>query len=301
LSEHNKKNSQPQAKPDHGRTYRGKPSYSFPVWNGILEHREKIGPALWEFLWCVDKITKEDEHGVGWLLGKTVIDTKTIAEDLSECPDTAYDNMERLATEGYILRKRTPRGYCIGVVNSRKFSARRKSDSEKNPIHTESDSEKIPNHNTPSDSEKTPNQSKVIRTFPESDSEKTPSRRDFAVDFAVKTDISQVGADVAVRCSPDGSRGLGSGSGDIYSPVGDRTKSKIHPDALLTLEGYQAAYGKLKDPMWAAREAGQTQLADELTEQLNALDDASRCRHGFKRTFHCDYCIAAITAQSVQK
>src|SRR5271169_2445302 len=123
MDEDSKDKNQAQAKPDHGRRYRGKPSYVIPVWNGILEHREKIGPALWEFLWCVDKVTKEDEHGIGWCLGKTPIDTKDIADDLNECPDTAYDNMERLAVEGYIVRKRTPRGYSVGVVNSRKFSA----------------------------------------------------------------------------------------------------------------------------------------------------------------------------------
>jgi hypothetical protein len=188
----------------HGRTYRGQPSYAIPLWNGVIEHREKIGPAIWEFIWCLDKITVEDDRGIGWLLGKTPIDTKRIADDLSECPDTAYDNMERLAAEGYIVRKRTPRGYCVGVVNSRKFSARR--ESQKTVNHKESDSEKIPNHDsekTPnhyeSDSEKTPNHNpKVIRTFPESDSEKTPSRRDFTGhrqnvqgDFAVETDFSK--------------------------------------------------------------------------------------------------------------
>lgn len=159
----------------HGRKYRGQPSHAIPVWNGILEHRERIGPAIWEFLWCLDKITTEDENGIGWLLGKTPIDTKRIAADLGEHPDTAYGNLNRLAAEAYILRKRTPRGYSIGVVNSRKFQAfRSKSDSEEIPNHRESDSEKIPNQAV-GDSEKTP---RVIRGFPESDSEKTPIRRD---------------------------------------------------------------------------------------------------------------------------
>jgi predicted transcriptional regulator len=162
------------------RKYRGGPSYAIPIWNGILEHRDKIGPALWEFLWCVDKITIEDEHGVGWLLGKTPIDTKRIARDLNEHPDTAYDNLNRLAEQGYILRKRTPRGYSIGVVNSKKFHVfRSRSDSEKTPNHMSSDSDKTPNH----DSEETPNHGVC-------DSEKTPSviRRKLLLEETVQED-----------------------------------------------------------------------------------------------------------------
>jgi hypothetical protein len=182
------KKNKSKREPEHGRTHGHQPSYAIPVWNGILDHREKIGPALWEFLWCLDKITVEDEHGIGWCLGKTPIDTKRIAAELREHPDTAYQNMERLAVEGYVVRKRTPRGYIVGVLNSRKFGVfRSKSDSGKTPNHSQSDSGKTLNHDSektpnqsPSDSGKTPNQTPaVIQGFPESDSDKTPSRRDF--------------------------------------------------------------------------------------------------------------------------
>jgi hypothetical protein len=133
----------------HARKYGANTSYPIPVWNGILEHCQKIGPALWEFLWCIDKVTLEDEHGIGWCLGKTPIDTKRIAADLHEHEHTAHNNLTRLAVDGYIVRKRTPRGYCIGVVNSRKFHAfRAKSESHKSVTHKGSDSEKTPNHNS---------------------------------------------------------------------------------------------------------------------------------------------------------
>lgn len=136
----------------HERKYRGQPSYAIPVWNGILEHRENIGPAIWEFLWCLDKVTVEDERGIGWLLGKTPIDTKRVAKDLNEHPRTAYDNLDRLADQGYILRKRTRRGYVIGVVNSKKFHVfRSRSDSQKTVTHTADDSQKTVDH----DSQKT--------------------------------------------------------------------------------------------------------------------------------------------------
>src|ERR1700690_4304304 len=87
----------PQAKPEkHSRRYGQKPSYPIPVWNGILEHRKKIGPALWEFLWCLDKITVEDENDVGWLLGKTPIKVERIARDLKENERTVRRNIESL-------------------------------------------------------------------------------------------------------------------------------------------------------------------------------------------------------------
>ena len=39
------------------RKYGKNRSYPIPVWNGILEHCKKIGPAIWVFLWCLDRIT----------------------------------------------------------------------------------------------------------------------------------------------------------------------------------------------------------------------------------------------------
>jgi hypothetical protein len=204
------KNQAQEKSAGHGRKYGEKPSHVIPLWNGILEHRENIGPALWEFVWCIDKITIEDEHGIGWCLGRSAIDTKRIAEDLGEHPDTAYDNLSRLAAEGYIIRKRTPRGYAIGVTNSRKINAFRhlKSDSEKMPNHSETDSEKTPNQSA-SDSEKTP---RVIRSFPESDSEKTPIRRDYAVtlqeDSAERERLSAEEARASDSAEPDQSQRL---------------------------------------------------------------------------------------------
>jgi len=199
---------------NHGRKYRGQPSYAIPVWNGILEHRPKIGPAVWEFLWCLDKITIEDERGIGWLLGKTPIDTKRIASDLNEHENTAYENMNRLAAEGYIIRKRTPRGYAIGVVNSRKFNAfRSKTDPQKSVNHNERDSQK----SVTGDSQKSVNQSEsdsqktgeVIHSFGESDSQKTVVRRDttetLQEDKAVRRDKTvgdKTGGDSTTACPP---------------------------------------------------------------------------------------------------
>jgi hypothetical protein len=130
---------------NHERKYAGKPSYPFPVWNGLLEHCEQIGPALWEFLWCIDKVTKEVD-GVGWVLRGQPVKLEEIAADLHRHRNTVGDNLARLEEHGYITRKRTSVGYIIGVRNSRKFGAwRRPSDVEKTP-HLKSDVEKTVIH-----------------------------------------------------------------------------------------------------------------------------------------------------------
>jgi hypothetical protein len=137
------------------RKYGRKPSYPIPLWNGILEHHNEMGVAIWEFIWCVDKVTEEDEHGIGWCLGKTPIDVSRVARDLRENEKTARANLEHLEQTGYIRRKRTPRGYVIGVHNSRKFDAfRHKNDPE-------------------SDRKETSDHSDVIGNFPPSDRKET--------------------------------------------------------------------------------------------------------------------------------
>jgi hypothetical protein len=103
------------------RRYRDKPSYPVPVWNGILDHAKRIGPALWEFLWCLDKITEERE-GSGIVLGGMPVKVATIAADLEgSCKETVRRHLEDLQIKGYIFRRKTPYGYRIEVLNSCKF------------------------------------------------------------------------------------------------------------------------------------------------------------------------------------
>ncbi len=106
----------------NGRKYRDKPSHPIYVWNGILEskHRKKIGPACWEFLWCLDRITKEKE-GVGIVLGGKPVTYAEIAQDFGVSEKTIQRHMERLTREGYITGILTPRGYSLRVANSCKF------------------------------------------------------------------------------------------------------------------------------------------------------------------------------------
>ena len=105
---YNRKNGQEQSQP-------------ICVWNGILEkkHRDRMGnrTALWLYLEMVDKITLEDSQGVGWLLGKKPI-------KLHEFGGTVRTNrrfFKTLLRFGYIVVRRTPYGYVIGVTNSLKL------------------------------------------------------------------------------------------------------------------------------------------------------------------------------------
>jgi hypothetical protein len=96
------------------------PSYPIPVWNGIFDHRRKIGPAIWVFLWCLDRITRE-ESGVGIVLGGSVVTAEKIASELQESARTIRRHFRRLTKYGYVGLKRTPYGFIITVANSRKI------------------------------------------------------------------------------------------------------------------------------------------------------------------------------------
>lgn len=110
---------------DHGAGRRNgfNPSYKFPVWNGLLEpkHRKAIGPALWEFLWCIDKTTKE-KNGIGYVYGGKPVTFAEIAEDLGVSEKTIQRHIERLYLAGYIEQIVTPHGQQIRVIKSCKFT-----------------------------------------------------------------------------------------------------------------------------------------------------------------------------------
>jgi len=102
-------------------------SFPFTIWSGLLEdgHRQKIGSAVWEFLWCIRKITKEVKNGkstVGLVLGGKPIKTKDIAQDLHIHPKTVEENLRRLEKGGYIKLIRVPYGQIIEVNNSKRRS-----------------------------------------------------------------------------------------------------------------------------------------------------------------------------------
>jgi hypothetical protein len=115
----------------HGRKYGQRDSHLIPIWNGIFEHFAKIGPALWEFEWCIDKITKE-RNGVGIVLGGKPVKLEEIVADLKGSHrETVRLHLIALERAKYIRRKKTPYGYVIEVLNSRKFGIWKRSAEKK--------------------------------------------------------------------------------------------------------------------------------------------------------------------------
>jgi hypothetical protein len=99
---------------------------TLPIARGILEHKERMGLAIWEFLWFVDKVTVDVADGAGnfhgIVLGGRPVSLQQIANDLKEHHDTAKRNVRALEIRGYILRQRLPENRCAYVVtNSKKW------------------------------------------------------------------------------------------------------------------------------------------------------------------------------------
>ncbi len=111
--------------PSAPRLYHGQRSHPIPVWNGILEHRPRIGEALWEFLWCLDRVTVERD-GIGLVFGGAPVKLERIITDLGGDKETARRHIKKLESGKYIRTRRTPYGQVIEVLNSRKFGVLQK-------------------------------------------------------------------------------------------------------------------------------------------------------------------------------
>jgi DNA-binding MarR family transcriptional regulator len=100
-------------------------SYPIKIWSGLLSdgHTQKIENALWEFIWLINKVTKE-ENGSGLVLKGKPIKVEEISEDLKRTYKTVWRNLKKLETGGYINLKRCPYGFVITVNNSKKFAER---------------------------------------------------------------------------------------------------------------------------------------------------------------------------------
>jgi DNA-binding MarR family transcriptional regulator len=106
-------------------------SFYFPVYSGLLtaQHRERIGPAIWEFLWFVSKVTKEiQEEGETWgiVLGGRPVKLAEIADELGGSERTVKRNVARLKEEGYIETIRAPYGEIYKVRKSKKFISKKR-------------------------------------------------------------------------------------------------------------------------------------------------------------------------------
>lgn len=103
------------------RRYSNRESRPIPVWNGLLEpkHRSRIDSAVWTYLWCLDRITRE-EGAFGVVKGGAPVKAAQIGAELGISDRTVRRDLKRLAGD-YLDLTRTPYGFRIRVLNSRKF------------------------------------------------------------------------------------------------------------------------------------------------------------------------------------
>jgi DNA-binding MarR family transcriptional regulator len=92
------------------------------ITNNLLElkHRKKMGTAVWEFMWCLDKITKIDEDQIGWVYGGKPIQLKELKAEIGITEPKISKNLNKLKKEGYLILKHTPYGIIIGVEKAQK-------------------------------------------------------------------------------------------------------------------------------------------------------------------------------------
>jgi hypothetical protein len=103
---------------------------TFPVSAGILEHKRRMGSAIWEFLWLLDHVTSDEPSGDGKFDGivqfGNPISAAKISSELDESVDTAKVNLRRLESEGYVIRQWVlGAGHNYTVTNSKKWIWRR--------------------------------------------------------------------------------------------------------------------------------------------------------------------------------
>jgi len=98
-------------------------SYPIKIWSGLLSdgHTQKIENALWEFIWLVNKVTKEKD-GIGYVLKGTPIRIDDICNDLKRSYQSVYRHLQLLKKYGYINIKKAPYGIIITINNSKKFT-----------------------------------------------------------------------------------------------------------------------------------------------------------------------------------
>lgn len=96
--------------------------YGIYVKNDLLEpkHSQAIGTSLWEYLWCLDKITSIDEAGVGKVLGGKPVKLNEITAELGISDKHISKHLKKLEAAGYINLLRTPYGFVITVNKAAK-------------------------------------------------------------------------------------------------------------------------------------------------------------------------------------
>ena len=106
------------------------PKYKTTMPNGMFARCHELGEAIWFYLWCVDRTTREamyenDETRYGSVLGGMPVRTAIVAADFPQIREWTINEWRKKCVEAGVLRtKRTPVGYVIEVVDSTKFNSK---------------------------------------------------------------------------------------------------------------------------------------------------------------------------------
>lgn len=92
------------------------------ITNNLLDpkHVKAMGSAVWEYMWCLDKMTSVDEDGIGKVLGGKPVKREELQADIGKAVNHIGDNLLKLQAVGYINLKRTPYGNIITVNKAKK-------------------------------------------------------------------------------------------------------------------------------------------------------------------------------------
>ncbi len=91
-----------------------------------------MGEAVWEFMWCIDKITKVDDDGTGWVLGGKPINLKDLTQDMGVHATTISRNLNKLQKFGYLGLVHTPYGIKVSINKAKKIFKKHKGNSVEN-------------------------------------------------------------------------------------------------------------------------------------------------------------------------
>lgn len=95
-------------------------TYRIPISTGIFKRCPDMLDSVWLFLWYIDKTTKETA-GEGAVLGGVPVTDSEPAKDLRVSLKVARKWRLHLASKGYTRTRRTPYGYVITLLKSKKW------------------------------------------------------------------------------------------------------------------------------------------------------------------------------------
>ena len=107
--------------------------FGIEIKNTLLEkkHVEKMGIAIWLYMWLVDHMTSITEEGIGNVLGGKPIKYEEVESELGISQDTYTRWIEKLSKYPYIETIRTPYGITFRVLKAHKhFKKRIRTNSE---------------------------------------------------------------------------------------------------------------------------------------------------------------------------